>query len=110
MVIPSNSENILSPDHLNRTLTNQLTTDQQPLTIHSFIQSQVLRPRLQQHGVLIVYDPDQRYRDLCLEIASENRIIVDAGVSSIEARESGNRLRDDGDQLGESSEQRNGPL
>jgi hypothetical protein len=58
------------------------------MTIHSFIQSQVLLPRLQQHGVLIVYDPDQRYRDLCLEIASENRIVVDAGVSSIEARES----------------------
>ncbi len=58
------------------------------MTIHSFIQSHVLLPRLQQHGVLIVYDPDQRYRDLCLEIASENRIVVDAGVSSIEARES----------------------
>ncbi len=57
------------------------------MTIHSFIQNQVLLPRLRQHGVLIVYDPERRYRELCLEIASENRIVVDAGVSSIEARE-----------------------
>jgi hypothetical protein len=55
--------------------------------IKDFIQSEVLLPRLQESGVLVVYDPDRRYRDLCLELAGAKRRVVDACGSSIESRE-----------------------
>ena len=45
-------------------------------------------PRLRRNGVLVVYDPAQRYRTLCLELASETLRVVDATESSIESRES----------------------
>ena len=57
------------------------------MNIPEFIQTQILLPRLQQTGVLVVYDPDRRYHDLCLELASDNRLVVDASESSIESRE-----------------------
>lgn len=57
------------------------------MTIKSFIQDQVLLPRLKENGLLVVYDPDQRYRGLCAGIATETTVVVDAGVSSIEARD-----------------------
>jgi hypothetical protein len=56
------------------------------MKIHEFIQTQILLPRLHQSGVLVVYDPDQRYRELCLELASDERRVVDASDSSIESR------------------------
>jgi len=57
------------------------------MSIRAFIQQQVLLPRLQQSGVLVVYDPERRYRELCLELAGERRAVVDASESSIESRE-----------------------
>jgi hypothetical protein len=57
------------------------------VSIKEFIQQQVLIPRLQQNGVLAVHDPDRRYRELCLELASEEVRVVDASESSIESRE-----------------------
>jgi hypothetical protein len=36
---------------------------------------------------MVVYDPDRRYRDLCLELVDEKRVVVDAAESSIESRE-----------------------
>lgn len=57
------------------------------MNIQEFIQTQILLPRLQQTGILVVYDPDRRYHDLCLELATENRQVIDAGESSIESRE-----------------------
>lgn len=56
-------------------------------TIKTFIQQEVLLPRLKKAGVMVVYDPDRRYRELCLELADENRVVVDATESSIESRE-----------------------
>ena len=56
-------------------------------SLKSFIQNEVLLKRLQSTDVLVVYDPDQRYRDLCLELASPERRVVDATQSSIESRE-----------------------
>ncbi|MCP8687154.1 PglZ domain-containing protein [Marinobacterium sedimentorum] len=38
------------------------------------------------HQILVVYDPDQRYRQLCLEMANERRVVVDVTESSIESR------------------------
>ena len=55
--------------------------------IKDFIQNQILLPRLKKNGVLVVYDPEQRYRDLCLEMATESLRVIDAGKSSITSRE-----------------------
>jgi hypothetical protein len=56
------------------------------MSIKQFIQQQIFLPRLQQANVLVVYDPEQRYRALCLELAGAGRAVVDAGESSIESR------------------------
>lgn len=55
-------------------------------TIKEFIQNR-LKDRMQQNGVLVVYDPDRRYRDLCLELATDEIRVIDASESSIESRE-----------------------
>jgi len=55
--------------------------------IKDFIQNEILLPRLKKSGVLIIYDPQRRYRELCLELAAENQRVVDASESSIESRE-----------------------
>ncbi|RMD59088.1 PglZ domain-containing protein, partial [Candidatus Parcubacteria bacterium] len=55
------------------------------MKIQEFIQHQILS-RLRQHEVLVVYDPDGRYRDLCLALAGEKIQVVDASESSLEAR------------------------
>ena len=56
-------------------------------SIGSFIRDEVLLPRLKHAGVLVVYDPEQRYRELCLALAGDKRRVIDAGGSSIESRE-----------------------
>ena len=58
------------------------------MAIQTFIQDEILLPRLRRNGVLVIYDPAQRYRNLCLELASETLRVVDATESSIESRES----------------------
>lgn len=55
-------------------------------TIKDFIQNR-LRDRLRQNGVLVVYDPERRYRNLCLELANDEIRVIDASESSIESRE-----------------------
>lgn len=56
------------------------------MKIKEFIQNEIFLPKLKEKGVLVVYDPERRYRELCRDLASERRIIVDAGESSIESR------------------------
>lgn len=57
------------------------------MNIAEFIRESVLRPRLKQAGVLVVYDADGRYRDLCFDLASDEVRVIDASISSIESRE-----------------------
>ena len=56
------------------------------MKIKNFIQDQILLPRLQKKQVLVVYDPECRYRELCLEMAAEKQVVVDASESSIISR------------------------
>jgi|GEM_PF-2354485 hypothetical protein len=53
------------------------------MSIKSFIQEEILMPRLQKAQVLAVYDPDCRYGELCLGMADDKRLVVDASPSSI---------------------------
>jgi hypothetical protein len=58
------------------------------MSIKEFIQQEVLLPRLKaSSGVLVVYDPNRRYRELCLELKTDAVAVVDASESSIESRE-----------------------
>ena len=56
------------------------------MTIEQFIQDEVLQPRLSKNEVVVVYDPAQRYRELCLGMASERCRVVDATESSLDSR------------------------
>ncbi len=56
------------------------------MKIKEFIQQEILLPRLKRCGVLVLYDPARRYRELCLELASEKRRVIDASQSSITSR------------------------
>jgi hypothetical protein len=57
------------------------------MTLKEFIQNEVLLQRLKKNDVLVVYDSDKRYRDLCLELNSDKLRVVDASNSSITSRE-----------------------
>lgn len=56
-------------------------------SIREFIKQKVLLPRLDKNGVLTVYDPEMRYRELCLDMDSEEVQVIDASESSILSRE-----------------------
>lgn len=57
------------------------------MSIEAYIQEQVLAERLRNRGVVVVYDPELRYRRLCQDLASDVAEVVDATESSIESRE-----------------------
>ena len=54
--------------------------------IAEFIQSNIFLPRLKQKGCLVIYDPDLRYRDICLDLASETVTVIDATENGLESR------------------------
>lgn len=56
------------------------------MNITDFIQNHVLRPRVQKAGALVVYDPEQRLREVCAHLADDKLLVVDATASSIESR------------------------
>jgi len=56
------------------------------MSFASFFKSSVLEERLAKSQVLVVYDPDGRYRDLCSEMVTETRSVVDCTESSINSR------------------------
>ena len=57
------------------------------MSIATYIQKDVLLPRLRQTGVLVVYDPARRYRELCAGLAADDLRVVDATEGGIESRE-----------------------
>ncbi|MEI6260315.1 MAG: PglZ domain-containing protein [Deltaproteobacteria bacterium] len=56
------------------------------MSIAEFIQSDIFLPRLRQKGCLVIYDPDLRYREICLNLASETVTVVDATENGLESR------------------------
>lgn len=56
------------------------------MTIKTFIQQEIFLPRLKQNGVLVVYDPHQRYHEICLDSRTEKLRVIDTSESSITSR------------------------
>ena len=57
------------------------------MSIETFIRQDILAPRLAKRGVLVVYDPQHRYRAVCQGMEDEQCRVVDASESSILSRE-----------------------
>jgi hypothetical protein len=57
------------------------------MNIQEFIQTDILLPRIKRNGVLVVYDPEHRYRELCQDLKVDGLHVIDATESSIESRE-----------------------
>lgn len=57
------------------------------MKIVEFVQQEIVLKRLHKQHIMVVYDADRRYRDLCLELTDERRCVLDASESSIESRE-----------------------
>ncbi len=57
------------------------------MRIETFIQQEILTPRMADKGVLVVYDPERRYHGTCTSLADERCRVVDASTSSILSRE-----------------------
>lgn len=56
------------------------------MSIAEFIKSNIFTPRLRQKGCLVVYDPDLRYREICLYMAKETLTVIDSTESGLESR------------------------
>ena len=65
------------------------------MKLRNFIQNEVLLPRLHRSEhrseVLMAYDPDRRFREAGLDLATAERRVIDASERSIESRASGAR-------------------
>ena len=59
---------------------------EESMSFADFFKSSVLEARLAKSQVMVVYDPERRYRDVCLGMASEKREVVDSSESSITSR------------------------
>jgi hypothetical protein len=62
------------------------------MKLKDFIQNQVLLSWLKKNGVLMVYDPGARYRELCLGMETETLRVIDVSKSSILSRENALRV------------------
>jgi hypothetical protein len=56
------------------------------MSIAEFIRTSIFESRLANKQVMVVYDPEQRYRHLCLDMVTDKRVVVDASDSSITSR------------------------
>lgn len=57
------------------------------MTIKEFIKKDILQSRLEETGVLVVYDSLNLYKDICQEFSSKKCKVIDCSDSSIESRE-----------------------
>ena len=57
------------------------------MSFAEFFKSSVLEARLARSRVMVVYDPERRYREICLQMVTDKRVVVDSSESSITSRE-----------------------
>jgi len=57
--------------------------------ISSYIKNEIFSRRLAQNGVLVVYDKDKLFRELCIEMRTASVAVIDTSESSIESRQDG---------------------
>lgn len=57
------------------------------MSFEQFVKENIFAERLADSGVLVVYDPSERYRDICLAMAGDHCQVVNATEGSILARE-----------------------
>lgn len=57
------------------------------MKIKNYIQNEIINRRLDKSEVVVVYDSDDRYRQLCAELQDDNTVFVDATKGSILSRE-----------------------
>tara|TARA_R110002096_G_scaffold233047_2_gene423006 strand:+ start:2658 stop:5174 length:2517 start_codon:yes stop_codon:yes gene_type:complete len=60
------------------------------MLIREYLRERVFRPRAEEHRCLVVYDPERRYREIVLSLASDKTQIIDVSDSVIEQREAAN--------------------
>ena len=51
------------------------------MSIRKFIQEKVFETRLEKQQIMVVYDPERRYRDICRAMATSTRSVVDSSDS-----------------------------
>ena len=56
------------------------------MSIATFIRDEVLRPRLEKAGALVVYDPEGRYRSVCRQLECDDVSVLDVNEGSIACR------------------------
>ncbi len=65
------------------------------MKIKAYLQNQVFLPRIRKNSVLVIYDPEKIYHDVCLDLATAAIEVIDATDSSITSREKAlNALRE----------------
>lgn len=57
------------------------------MEIKKYIQNQVFSPRIKKNSVLVVYDPERIYHDVCLDMTTDTIKVIVASNSSITSRE-----------------------
>ena len=57
------------------------------MSIRDYIESEIFTQRVKEHGILVIYDPDRRYRDAAMSMDTEQCRVIDAAQSVIEQRE-----------------------
>jgi len=58
-----------------------------PVSIRDYIRNEIFARRAQERGVIVIYDPGYRYREIGLSMASDRCRVIDASQSVIEQRE-----------------------
>jgi hypothetical protein len=54
--------------------------------IGEYISDKIFKPRLEKRGVLVIYDPDRRYREVCDRLVNDEVNLIDTSESSLEGR------------------------
>ncbi|MGI8544549.1 MAG: PglZ domain-containing protein [Aridibacter sp.] len=62
------------------------------MKIAEYITENVFKPRLKKDTCLVIYDPENLYRELCLELEGETTVVVDTTESSLESRQTALRV------------------